>query len=159
MRISLKSLLVIGLVLGLASVSRAQTATLIQQTTPATNIVAVPISATAAINTATVLTIPAPAGGLYNYICYLAYQVNSNATGATITNQVSTSTNFNSFATKFSSPATVNIDSGVQILLNTNGPTVGCIKSAAPGVATTFTSPAALAQAAWSWYATYFQAP
>ena len=134
-------------------------ATLVQFTTPATNLVLVPISATAAINTAAVLTIPAPPGGLSNYICSLGYQVGSNATGAAITNQVSTSTNFNGFAVKFSSLATVNIDSGVFMVLNSGGAVGGCAKSTIPGTATTFTSPAALAQATWTWYATYFQAP
>lgn len=152
--------LILGLLLLLvASTVQAQQATLVQGTTPATNIVLTPISATAAVNTQTTLTIPAPSGGLYNYVCSLAYQINQDATGTVYTNAVSTSTNFNSFAVKVSQLATVNIDSGVQVVLNSHGPTDGCAKSAAPGVATTFVGPVANLHAAWTWYATYFQAP
>jgi hypothetical protein len=136
----------------------AQAPTIVQFTTPATPIVLVPISATAAVNVASVLTIPAPPAGLYNYVCYLAYQVGNNNTGTVVTNVVSTSTNFNAFAVKFSMIATNSADSGVMVLFNLN-PTQGCVKSAAPSTATTFTSPAAgVAVAAWTWYATYFVA-
>lgn len=155
----IRNIVLAAMLLAMTSPVFAQQATIVQSTTPASNIVLVPISMTAAINTATVLTIPAPAGGLYNYVCSLAFQVSNNATGATITNQVSTSTNFNSFAVKWSQLGTVNIDGNVQTVLNSHGPTDGCAKSTSPGVATTFTSPAALAQATWTWYATYFQAP
>lgn len=152
---------ILGLIgfLVLPATVQAQQATLVQGTTPATNIVLIPISATAAVNTAVTLTIPAPAGGLYNYVCSLTYQVSTNATGGANTNVVTTSTNFNSFAIKFSNPTGVNIDSGVQTVLNSHGPTDGCAKSAAPGVATTFVSPAGMTNQAWSWTATYFQAP
>lgn len=154
-----RCLLSVAVLLGLLGVAQAQTPTLIQSTTPATNLVLVPISATAAVNAQTTLTIPAPAGGLSNYVCYLAYQVNQDATGTVYTNAVSTSTNFNSFAVKFSQLATVNIDSGVQVVLNSLGATAGCPKSIIPGTATTFVGPSANLHAAWTWYAVYFQAP
>lgn len=117
-----------------------------------------PISATAAVNTATTLTIPAPPAGLYNYVCWLAYQANSDGTGAAVSNAVTTSTNFNSFALKVSFPATVSIDSGVQAVLGAATPGAGCVKSTASGTATTFVSPASLTHVAFTWYATYYQA-
>lgn len=115
-------------------------------------------SATAAVATQTTLSIAAPAAGLYNYVCYLAYQVGNDNTGTAISNVVSTSTNFNSFATKFSSPATASIDSGVIPLL-TGNPATGCSKSTAAATATTFVSPAGLTHSTWTWYVTFFQAP
>lgn len=122
------------------------------------NMALVPISATTAVNNQTTLTIPAPAGGLYNYVCYLAFEASQDATSTAYSVAVTTSTNFNSFATKFSQAATVNIDSGVVVLLNAQAGG-GCPKSASPGVATTFVSPTANAHATWTWYAAYFQAP
>jgi len=117
-----------------------------------------PISATGAVNVATVLTIPAPSNpNFFNYICSLAFELNSDGTGGAISNQVSTSTNFNAFAVKASFPATVSIDSGIQIALPTQTPGTGCYKSAAAGVATTFTAPASSAHIAWTWYASYYQ--
>ena len=119
-----------------------------------------PISATAAVNTQTTLSIPAPAGGLYNYVCSLAYEVGASAGGPNaITNVVSTSSNFNSFAVKVSSANAVNTDSGVLWVIGPTTPAQGCVKSAAPGTATTFTSPSGLTTATWTWYATYYQAP
>jgi hypothetical protein len=117
-----------------------------------------PISATAAVNTQTTLTIPAPPAGLSNYVCYLAYQLNADGTGAAVANAVSTSTNFNSFAVKVSAPSTIGYDSGaVQVLQGHPG--MGCAKSIIPGTATTFVSASGLTHAAWTWYATYFVAP
>lgn len=116
-----------------------------------------PISATAAVNTATTLNIPA-AAGQYSYICKLAYQVNNDNTATAVTNVVSTSTNFNSFAVKFSAIATASIDSGVLTLLD-GSPGTGCTKSTLPGTATTFVSPASVTHSAWTWYATYFYLP
>lgn len=117
-----------------------------------------PISATAAVNTQTVLTIPAPTqSGYYNYVCYLAYEIGNDATGGVTTNAVTTSTNFNTFAIKFSSLTTANLDSGVQVVLDSVAP--GCAKSASPTTATTFTSTASLTHVAFTWYAAYFQAP
>lgn len=136
----------------------AQQATLVQATTPATNIVLTPISATAAAGSPAVLTIPAPAGSLYNYVCFLAYDVSVGAGGTVTTNGVSTSTNFNTFAYKVSNPGTANTNSAVNVVIGPLSPTAGCVKSAAPGVATTFTSPTTAATA-FDWYATYFQAP
>ncbi len=134
----------------------AQAPTVVSFSTP--QVTVVPISATAAVNTQTVLTIPAPPGGQYNYVCYLAYEINNDATGGAISNSVSTSTNFNSFAVKVSNVGTASTDSGVLQIL-TGSPATGCAKSAAAGTATTFTSPASATHIAWTWYATYFQAP
>jgi len=133
-----------------------QAPTIVQGTTPAITLVA--ISATAAVNTQTTLTIPAPAGGLYNYVCTLAYQIGNDNTGAAISNAVSTSTNFNAFAVKVSKINAASNDSGVLMVLQGQG-TAGCAKSTAPGTATTFVSPAGLTHDMWTWYATYFQGP
>jgi len=119
----------------------------------------VPITATAAVNTQTTLTIPAPAGGQYNYVCSLAYNISFDATGAAISNLVSTSTNFASFAVKASNVGTASTDTGVVPLISGTTPGFGCVKSAAPGVTTTFVSPASVTHGAWTWYATYYQAP
>lgn len=116
-----------------------------------------PISATAAVNNQTTLTIPAPAGGLYNYVCSLTYHASQDGTSTVQTNAVTTSTNFNSFALKYSLAATANINFDQQF--NWGTPGTGCVKSAAPGVTTTFVSPVAGANIAFTWYATYFQAP
>ena len=51
-------------------------ATMVQAMTAYTPLI--PISATAAVNTQTTLTIPAPVSGQSNYICSLAYQVNND---------------------------------------------------------------------------------
>lgn len=155
----MKQLLFAALLALMPAVALAQQPALVQVTTPSTSIVLIPISATAAVNTQTTLTIPAPGGGLYNYVCSLAYQVSTDTTGGANTNVVTTSTNFNGFAVKFSNPTGVNIDSGVQVVLNSHGPTDGCSKSASPGTATTFVSPASMTHQAWTWMATYFQAP
>lgn len=122
---------------------------------------AFPISATStAVNTQAILTIPAPVSGLYNYVCYLAFNTSDDASGATvaITNGVTTSTNFNSFALKFSMPAANNQNYDWSMVW---GSPVGggCSKSASPGTATVFTSPAINAHAMYTWYATYYQAP
>src|SRR5688572_18551808 len=62
----------------------------------------VAISATAAINNQVTLTVPAPPAGQYNYICKLWFNASQDATATAIDNAVTTSTNFNSFAFKFS---------------------------------------------------------
>jgi invasion protein IalB len=152
-------LAVVGAILAGVGLVLAQAPTTVQFTTPATGVVPIPISATNSVNTQTVLTIPAPPGGMSNYICSLAYQINADATGGAITNAVSTSANFNAFAVKVSMPAGVNLDGGVQVVLNSNGAVGGCAKSTVPGTATTFTSTASLTHIAWTWYATYYQAP
>lgn len=117
-----------------------------------------PLSATAAVNTQTTLSIPA-AAGLYNYVCYLAYQVNNDNTGTAVSNVVSTSTNFNAFAVKFSAVATASIDSGVNVVIGGGSGGGACVKSTLPGTATTFVSPASVTHSAWTWMASYFQAP
>ena len=118
----------------------------------------IPISATAAVNAQTTLTIPAPSAGQYNYVCMLGFNLSHNATGTAATNNVTTSTNFNSFAIKFSSALVVNGNyDWPPMIFGT--PATGCAKSTLAGTATTFVSPAALAQSAFTWYATYYQAP
>lgn len=151
--------LALALVVGLLTVPLvAQQATLVQATTPATNIVLTPISATASAGSAAVLTIPAPPGSLYNYVCYLAYDVSVGAGGTVTTNGTSSSTNFFSFAYKVSNAGTANTNSAVNVVIGPLSPTSGCAKSASPGTSTTFTSPTTAATA-FDWYATYFQAP
>lgn len=117
-----------------------------------------PISATAAINTQTTLTIPAPTGGQFNYICLVAFNVAQSSTGAANALQVTTSTNFNSFALKVSWNA-VATQASYDWIIPMGTPATGCAKSAAANTATTFISPAAIAQSAFSWYALYYQAP
>lgn len=129
-------------------------------TTPvtiATSYALTPISATAAINTQTTLTIPAPQSGWYNYVCFLSFHASEDASGTIQTQAVTTSTNFNSFALKFSLAATASINYHQDFYWGTPG--AGCVKSAAPTTATTFVSPAAAANVAYTWGATYFQAP
>lgn len=117
----------------------------------------VPISNTAAVNTQVTLTIPAPPAGMYNYICSLHAEASTDGTGTTtFQNAVTTSTNFNSFALKVSTGAA---KTDTQVTENWGIANVGCVKSTSPGTATTFVSPAGVANAAWSWDATYFQAP
>jgi hypothetical protein len=163
MRCFFRSVILAGIVLALPLAAFAQAPTVVSFTAPQIPPVAtlnlIPISATAAVNTQTTLTIPAPPGGQYNYVCWLAFEINQDATGTVYTNAVSTSTNFFSFAVKVSQAATVNIDSGVNLVLGGMAPATGCTKSASPGIATTFVGPVANLHAAWTWYATYYQAP
>lgn len=119
----------------------------------------VPISATAAVNTQTTLTIPAPPQGIYNYVCDLKFQLSNDNTGTAVSNVVSTSTNFNSFAVKVSQPATASVDTGALVALGPYNPAAGCIKSAQAGTATTFVSPSGVSHSTWTWYASYYQAP
>lgn len=116
-----------------------------------------PISATAAVNNQVTLTIPTPAAGLYNYVCYLRYEASQDGTATAAVNSVTTSTNFNSFALKYSLAATA--DAVFMLDFNWGMPTGGCVKSILPATATTFVSPSAAANTAFTWYATYFQAP
>lgn len=118
----------------------------------------VPISATGAANAQVTLTIPAPPPGFYNYVCTLGFNASNNNTGAVMTNLASTSTNFNSFAVKFSaiSAASGNYD---MPQFNWNNGAAGCPRSTSPGTATTFVTPAAQTNWAFTWYATYYQAP
>lgn len=116
-----------------------------------------PISSTAAVNNQVTLTIPAPAAGLYNYVCSLTYHASQDGTATAQTNAVTTSTNFNSFALKYSLTATATINFDQKFDWGT--PATGCVKSTSSATATTFVSPAAGANIAFTWYATYFQAP
>ena len=156
--------LTLGVLIGLALIA-VPTST--AQNAPLSNATAVqptislyfmtPISATAAVNNQTTLTIPAPSAGLYNYVCKLAFVISQDGTATANTNVVTTSTNFNSFALKKSLAATANLST--EVSLDFGSPATGCAKSTSPGTATTFVSPAAAANTAYSWYAAYFQAP
>lgn len=117
-----------------------------------------PISATAAINTQTTLTIPAPAAGLYNYVCFLSFRSVQDGTSTANVLAVTTSTNFFSFALKYSLAATADAVYAEDIPMGI-APANGCAKSAAAGTATTFVSPAGAANTTYTWKATYFQAP
>lgn len=132
-----------------------------QPTTPVNIAIQYPLtalSATAAINTQTTLTIPAPPAGYYNYICSLHFGVSQSSTGAANALQVTTSTNFNSYAIKVSWNA-VATQASYDWVENWGIANTGCAKSTAPGTATTFVSPAAIAQSAFTWTGTYYQAP
>ena len=158
---SLLSVLVISLALCAEVFAQANvplsTATQVQAG-PAINY-QIPISATAAVNTQTTLTIPAPTAGYYNYICTLTFNASQSATGAILNNQVTTSTNFNGFALKFSLLAVATQANYDWATGNWGSPATGCAKSTLAGTATTFVSPAAAAQTAFTWYSTYYQAP
>lgn len=117
----------------------------------------VPISATAAASTQTTLTIPAPAPGQYNYVCSIHFNASHDNTGTTaLSNGVTTSTNFNSYAIKFSlnNVANQNYDWTDNYVAT---PATGCVKSTSPGTATTFVSPTGTANMQFTWTATYFQ--
>jgi len=116
----------------------------------------IPISSTAAVNNQVTLTIPAPPPGMYNYVCYLHYGAHQDGTATVQTNAVTTSTNFNSFAVKYSltATATINYDKDFAFGAPATG---GCAKSTSPGTATTFVGPAAAANLAQEWHATYYQ--
>lgn len=152
-------LAVSALIIGLSALSQAQSlapgGTLVQASY--SYYALTPISATGAVNTQVTLTIPAPAPGSYNYICDLHFNASQDGTATAINNAATTSTNFNSFAVNFSSE-----DVAQKVYDYKFGPftpATGCAKSTAPGTATTFVSPAAVANAAFSWKAAYFQAP
>lgn len=118
-----------------------------------------PISATGAASTQVTLTIPAPAqAGYYNYICSIHFNASHDNTATTAaTNSVTTSTNFNSYAIKFSLNNTANnVTDWSEQWGSTPG--AGCVKSNSPGTATTFVSPAGAANMQFTWTASYFQA-
>lgn len=118
-----------------------------------------PISATAAASAQATLTIPAPAPGLYNYLCALHFNASHDATASTaLVNGVTTSTNFNSYAIKFSlnNVANQNYDWADTFSL---APGTGCAKSTSPGTATTFVSPTGTANMQFTWTAVYVQMP
>lgn len=153
--------LFLAVVLTLCSgLAYAQAPTSVILVPPATSLInVVPISATAAAAATSTLTIPAPAGGLSNYVCSLAYEISNNNTGTALSVVVSTSTNFNGFAVKQSMAATNSATSGLQTVFKADAALGGCPKSTVPGTATTFVSSTTPAAAAWTWYATYYQAP
>ena len=158
-RKSLMAILAAVTFLMLAPLAQAQQPTIGTLVTPVpTTITVIPITATATAGSTSTLTIPTPNGGLSNYVCSLAFEISNNNTGTALNNVVSTSTNFNSFAVKTTLAATNSADSGVQLLFNLT-PALGCVKSTIPGTATTFVSSVSPSNAAWSWYATYYQAP
>lgn len=152
--LTLVALLALALPVGAQNLPGNGTATPVQLTTPYFS--TTPISATAAVNNQVTLTIPAPAAGLYNYVCTLTYHASQDGTATAQTNAVTTSTNFNSFALKYSLTATATINFDQQFNFGTPG--AGCVKSTSPATATTFVSPAAGANIAFTWYATYYQA-
>lgn len=129
-------------------------ATLIQPATA--QMYTTPISATAAVNNQVTLTIPAPPPGQYNYVCSFSFHASQDGTATVQTNAVTTSTNFNAFALKYSLAATATINYDKAYTWGT--PATGCVKSTSPGTATTFVSPAAGANIAFTMDATYFQA-
>ena len=116
-----------------------------------------PISATGAVNAQTRLTIPAPAAGMYNYVCVLSFTITQDGTATAVNNVVTTSTNFNAFAFEASSEDVAQKVFQDTIIFGT--PATGCAKSAAPGVTTTFVGPTAITNAGQSWKAGYYQAP
>lgn len=140
-----------------ASAQNAQDATSTRVTPTVALYFTTPISATAAVNNQVTLTIPAPAAGLFNYVCSINYHASQDGTATAQTNAVTTSTNFNSFAIKYSLTATATINYDTQFVWGT--PATGCVKSTLAATATTFVSPAAGANIAFTWNATYFQAP
>jgi hypothetical protein len=114
------------------------------------------ISATAAVNNQTTLTIPQPPSGQYNYVCKLEFSASQNGTSTANPNSTTSSTNFNSWAWKYSLAATANLS--YEHSFDMGNPATGCAKSTSPGTVTTFVSPAALTNTAFTWSATYYQA-
>src|SRR5206468_2029250 len=99
---------------------------------------------------------PAPATGLYNYVCYLQFGISNDATGGVATTNLSTSnTNFGTYAFKVSNVGTANTN--YEFAHYMGNPAGGCAKSALPGTATTFVSPVANLHAAYTWQGVYYQ--
>lgn len=151
-------LTVLALVLSVGTASAQtnlqQTGTTLVQSVPPINY-QIPISATAAVNAQTTLTIPAPPPNQFIYVCMLQMNTSMDATGAAVSNLVTTSTNFNNFAMKFSAIAGIGVNyDGPQF--GFGSPATGCAKSTLAGTATTFVSPAASTHAAFTWYAAYY---
>lgn len=116
----------------------------------------IPISATAAVGSPAVLSIPTPPPNQYSYVCSLALNENTNGTGGVLTNVVTTSANFGGFALKFSNAGAANTT--YDWSAKWGEPSTGCAKSVSPGTQTTFTSPTTT-NSAYVWYATYYNAP
>lgn len=115
-------------------------------------------TATAAVNNQTTLTIAAPGAGLYIYVCSLKLIVAQDNTSTANTSQVTTSTNFGTFALKYSLEATANKTLIIEAV-PPGTPASGCVKSAAANTATTFVSPSAIAQTSFTWVSTWYAAP
>lgn len=150
-------ILLFALIAGVAGVAQVS----YQAAVPVTLATTYPLlsaSGTAAVGSAGVLSLPAPPPTWYNYVCSLHFEASHDNSATTAsTNAVTTSTNFNSFALKFSlnNVANQNYEYGPVQWGIAN---VGCVRSVSPGTATTFTSPTT-ANTAFSWDGTYYQAP
>lgn len=148
-------LLMISVGVGLNAQSIDPAATRIQGSSSLYPLVA--LSATAAVNNQVTLTIPAPPTGWYNYVCSLSYHASQDGTATAQTNAVTTNTNFGTFALKYSLTATATINYHEEFMWGS--PASGCVKSTSPSTATTFVSPVAGANIAFTWKAAYYQAP
>lgn len=138
--------------------AQTQNATLTQVQPAGASVATTPIAATTAVNNQTTLTIPAPTvAGYYNYVCSLDFDASNDSTGTASSNATITSTNFNSWAFKYSAVATAS--TGYDKAFIWGNPTGGCVKSVSPGTATTFVSPSAQTHTAFTLSATYYQAP
>jgi hypothetical protein len=116
----------------------------------------VPISATAGNSTQTTLTIPAPPPGAYNYVCKLDFNDSQGTTGNAQTNSTITTTNFNSWAWKYSLAAATNTQ--YEHSFDWGQPATGCAKSTSPATATTFVSPSGGNATQFTFSAMYYQA-
>ena len=154
-----KAVHVLILLVALASLAIAQNAPIANSTPVQPTLglyYTVPISATAAVGSPAVLTFPTPPAGQYIYVCSLALEASNDNTGTVLTNVVTTSANFNSFALKFSAIATASL--GYDWGMTMGSPSTGCAKSTLPGTVTSFTSPTSTHEA-YVWIASYFIAP
>jgi hypothetical protein len=142
----------------LAAQSAYQTTTSAQPVVIQTQYALIAVSATGGASTQVTLTIPTPPPTFYNYVCTIHFNASHDNTATTaLSNGVTTSTNFNSWALKFSlnNVANQNYDwFDAWGIAN-----VGCARSAAAGTATTFVSPTGTANMQFEWDATYYQAP
>lgn len=115
----------------------------------------IPVTATAAANTATTLTIPAPPAGLFNYITSIDITRNATAALAGTATLVITTTNLpNSLAWSVGNAMAAG---GTQVDVNKvfSNP----LKSTTAATATTIVAPAAGAAVLWRINATYYIAP
>src|ERR1051326_3111006 len=99
---------------------------------------AIPYSVTCAVNVACATALPTPPPNQYIYICSLALNGSADGTGGALTNVVTTSANFGSFALKFSNAGSVNTT--YDWSAKWGEPSTGCAKSVSPGTVTSFTS-------------------
>lgn len=113
------------------------------------------INATAAVNNAVTLTIPAPPAGQYIYISEIDLQVVNDATGAVTQQNVAfTSTNLNSWQFLYSSANAANTSSSFGPIIFPTG-----LKAPSPGTKVTIVSPAANTHAAYNINVVYWIAP